>query len=427
MLALLLAGLSNKGFRSALILLFHAAFTKIPMLILLGFGSMFVGAAAFLNHIIFDDFRPQIALAFWSLFAFLPTKMRLIEIEKDLSNLFDWVKALAGFTIVAQFITNYHTYNIWIELILMPITILASILILITENDKKARALNFIGVIIILLIAALFVLRSIKGIIDDPAPFFSLGTIELILAPVFYGLLAVPYFMIWAMVLRIDNLRLALRFSISNPQLRDRALMLAIAYSFLSRNQIEAFKREIQQARPETLDALRVAMRDAIEVVERTKQNFEVPFDQGWSPDIARSYLNSMGITTTMYQRDRSTESGWYADGGAKFNEGSIESPYVFYSIEGDKHVAKAIRLEVSLFSIGRREAAQAAFKATFIEVWENSMGEELPDELADAVMNCRPYSGAFKGRNLILECKEEDGSCPISEYRFELKMLESQ
>lgn len=419
--AFLTVGLFKKEIRTFFRLVFHTAFTKAPTLALFGSAASYLLLLATLTAYFSDTARPHVSLIFWAVSAFLPTIIRLTEIEKDVSKIWTWVGSFIGFTAVAELITTAYTFSLFVELIIIPVLFSVSILYVFTESRDGARAANgcaSAGLIMILLTLAA---RSVWGMIYDTEVFWSWDTGIEFFTPAAFGLLSVPYLLFWVAVLRIDNLRQAIRFAVEDRELRDRALKIALSYSFLNRKQMLAFKREIAQAKPKTFEDLRAAMRSAVEIEQRVKEQPETPAGKGWNPDKAAEFLRGLGIVTGPYCRAQWNREIWEAYASEKVRKNDFDSPTICYSIVGEKFCAKSLVLKCTTLSADRRDDARFSFQKAFLMLWKEAMGDALPDGLDNAVLEFKDFTSDFDEKQVEFRIQEEDGKFPISEYRLEI------
>lgn len=419
--AFLTIGLLKKEIRTSFRLVFHTAFTKAPTLALFGSAAIYLLLLATLTAYFSDTARPQVSLFFWAVSAFLPTIIRLTEIEEDVSKIWTWVGSFIGFTAIGELITTAYTFSLFIELLIVPVILIVSIIYVFTENKDDARAANgcaFAGLVMLLITLAV---RSIWGMIYETELFWSWDTGIEFLTPAAFGFLSVPYLLFWAAVLRVDNLRQAIRFAVEDRELRDRALKIALSYSFLNRKQMLAFKREITQARPKTFEGLRAAMRSAVETEERVKQQPETASGEGWNPDKAAEFLSSLGIVTGSYCRAQWNREIWHADALEKVRKNDFDSPTIWYAIEGEKFCAKSLVLKCTTMSADRRSDARISFQNAFLLVWKAAMGDSLPDGLDNAVLGFTDFTSDFDEKQVEILIHEEDGKFPISEYRLNI------
>lgn len=140
---------------------------------------------------------------FWFIIGAFPLFLKANDIEKKYKNFFrnNAFKFMALPT-VFSFLINFYTFNIIIELILIPVSILIICLIVVSKTDEKYKPAEKFFSFLITIIFIYLILNVIYNLLINPKGFFNIDTGITYILPTILTITLLPY--IYALALYIE-------------------------------------------------------------------------------------------------------------------------------------------------------------------------------------------------------------------------------
>lgn len=156
------------------------------------FISFFLLAADILKWAAFWDSSMLKDTIFWVVFVELPLFAKAIEKAKDNRFFPNLVTDNLKFIVLVEFFIGFWTFDLWIELVAIPITVFVSFLCALASREKKHKpAKTFFDTLLIIWGIIIFI-HAVSSTAQDPKAFFNLDTLKSLLLPVFLLILNLP-------------------------------------------------------------------------------------------------------------------------------------------------------------------------------------------------------------------------------------------
>lgn len=181
---------------------------------------------------------------FWFLFSGLVIFFRLHKAKKVLyfSNLLkDNIKAI----IIFEFIVNFYTFNLFVELLIFPIITFASLFEIFAKKDKnQEKVILFFGKLLSL-IGICLVLLSLYKTVSDFENFFSILSLKTFLLPIILTVFSLPYFYGLALYMRYENFIIVAKHTHrnENPTATKKLIIATLIYANININTLERIWR----------------------------------------------------------------------------------------------------------------------------------------------------------------------------------------
>lgn len=129
---------------------------------------------------------------FWVMFVELPLFVKTIEEAKDARFFRKLIKDNIAISVAIEFLIGFWTFDLWLEIVLIPLLVFISALYAVAEREKKHRpAKSFLQCILVLLGVISFI-YAIYNLIRFPKDFFSIDTLKAFVLPLILLLLNLP-------------------------------------------------------------------------------------------------------------------------------------------------------------------------------------------------------------------------------------------
>ena len=129
---------------------------------------------------------------FWVVFVELPLFAKTIEKAKDTRFFSNLVADNLKFIVLFEFFVGFWTFDLWIELVAIPLTVFASFLCALASREKKHKpAKTFFNTLLAIWGIIIFI-HAVSSTVQDPKAFFNLDTLKSLLLPVFLLVLNLP-------------------------------------------------------------------------------------------------------------------------------------------------------------------------------------------------------------------------------------------
>lgn len=125
-------------------------------------------------------------------------------------------------TLFLEFLSNFYTFNFWIEFFIFPFILIITLLKSASELDNKNTIFtNFLSNLITIIGLIYFVFALYKTF-QDYQNFFSIHNLNSLILPVILSFLSIPLFYFLALYNTYEQLFLRLRIMNSDPQIQNR-------------------------------------------------------------------------------------------------------------------------------------------------------------------------------------------------------------
>ncbi len=182
----------NKGVRKSIKDVIITLFCKKFVVFYLIFLAYFTTIIYFLFKMKFWNISLLKDTLFWVLFVQFPIFAKTIEKAKDGRFFSKLIMKNFAFIGLIKFILNFWTFNLLVELTIVPASVFLGVLYAFSLNDKKYKSVKKVleGLFTIYLI--LVFMNAIFSTINDPTRLLSINNLKSILLPIFLLFLNLP-------------------------------------------------------------------------------------------------------------------------------------------------------------------------------------------------------------------------------------------
>lgn len=297
------------------------------------------------------------------------------------------LKDIFSFTAILQFIISVYTFSFFVELFLVPIGVLIVGMIAVGQRDPENRpVIQFLNNLLALL--GLFLIGyTIYRIIKDFHSFANTGTLSDFLIPAALSLLYLPLLYLISLYVNQDDTFKGLNRTFKNRKLLRFAKWQTLLNFGFSKKDLRRWRSIVNLREYRT----RAGIQNSIALIKELKKIEKnppvVPFEAGWSPYKAKDFLARNGIMTRYYH-PYFDDNGWSASSSYVNIDESTYLDNVAYYVEGDKKIAKELKLVLNVNSANDSGLSIATFFNHASSLYEAAMNKPLPAEMESAIIN---------------------------------------
>ena len=129
---------------------------------------------------------------FWVLCVELPLFVKTIEKAKDNHFFVKLIKDNITVSIIIEFVFNFWTFNLFTEILIVPISIFIGLLYALAAREKKYFQVKRFFDWLFVIFGVIIIINSCKHLYENPSELFNLSTLQEFLLPAFLLLLNLP-------------------------------------------------------------------------------------------------------------------------------------------------------------------------------------------------------------------------------------------
>lgn len=171
----------------------------IPILFCKKFVVFYFVFLSFLCFVIYSLYKinvwsPKLVkdTIFWVMFVELPVFAKAIEEAKDAHFFRKLIKDNITISVVIEFLIGFWTFDLWVEILLVPFLVFISALYAVAEREKKHKPAKCFLHGILTLLGMLSFVYAIYNLVRSPQDFFSIDTLKVFVLPLALLVLNLP-------------------------------------------------------------------------------------------------------------------------------------------------------------------------------------------------------------------------------------------
>jgi hypothetical protein len=270
-------------------------------------------------------------------------------------------------------------------------------MLVISQNNKEQKPVAIFLNWILIILGIVTIMYTVVKLISNFKDFAKDETIyDLALSPLM-SLLFLPFVMILNLYVKYENSFVRLKILIKDPILCSYAKQKALLSFNVKTEQLTRWNNLLSVIKIKTKEDVKSSISEIKETVKREKKQLSVPFEEGWSPYIAKDFLKKEGILTGYYHR--CYEEEWFACSNYYECGNELISNNISYYLEGTKTSVKLLKLVLNVNSPQTVDSCLPKFISLAKELFKKSLDEEIPGNMELAIINCENKSDKIKGK----------------------------
>lgn len=353
---------------------------------------------------IWDDSQLKNTLFWFFIFCF-SSLFRLKEIKEKSSFFYKKIiKDSLKLVAILQFIINFHSYNLILELLIIPLITLLTILSYLANNDKKTQNLKKVIDCILSILFFIFLINFIFSTIQDYSSFFNTKSFQDFFTPILLTLLYFPF--LWSFVLwtTYEENFIRLPRLIKNKKIINLAKIYLIFFFTYNKDHIEEWLSHIKiheiSNHQELLNSISlIKRRNKLE-----KNPSIIPIENGWSPYQAKDFLSSYDLQPIHYKNIG--DNIWFCSKIIGIND-QLDSPTISYFIQGNENCVTQLKLKLFLYQIENIDFSLKLYLNILDELLRKSLDIALSEDNRELIIDRKSFQTEIKNKKLVFHYEE--------------------
>jgi len=181
---------------------------------------------------------------FWVVFVELPLFAKTIEKAKDNRFFSRLIADNLKLIVLFEFFVGFWTFDLWIELIVIPATILVSLLCALSSREKKHKPAKIFFDVLLTVWGIIIILHAISSTVQNPGALFNWDTLKSLVLPVLLLVLNLP--VVYGLALYSGYEQLFIRIKNGAKDKWKMKLQL-LGFAGISLSRVSAIRRNLQK------------------------------------------------------------------------------------------------------------------------------------------------------------------------------------
>ncbi|WP_143706041.1 hypothetical protein [Emticicia sp. TH156] len=328
----------------------------------------------------------------WIIFVALPLMYEAVKTNKFKKFVEQIVKPLVTFSVIFEYITGLYTFDLWIELLIIPLSIFIGGMLAISalKPEKKQvqsfinRTVSFMGLMALVVIIIHFY-YNYKDYLNKLTflQFFVPWLLSIMFLPLLYGI---------SMFTQYESTLNSLKWHLKDQSVFKYTRLKIMLKFNADLDGVERWKNMIfgknLQSRQEIDQA--IILIKTLQKAERNPPKIDKSI--GWSPYRVKDLLNSKGIQMSDYNNNYEDEF-YSISNYLNLTDDFFFPDTIIYSVLSKQLVATELHLGLKIFNGTINNDSSKLKLLEFSEIiYESAFGESLPKRVQDAIINAHNY-----------------------------------
>lgn len=296
------------------------------------------------------DFSQLKNTFFWYITFAIGTLFNINTIKNNSQNFFiETIRSSINLSIFLQFIINFHTFNLFMELIIIiPIITILIIFSKVAQYNPEHLKVKKLCDSILITIFFIFFAHFLIQIFRDPSKFANYQTLQDFLTPIFLTILYLPFLWFFLLYIKYEEIFVRLHFFIDNKKLISLTKFLVIINFRTQKDLIDEWFHHIKIHKilnyQELINSFHLIKQRNI----KRKDLIEIPLKKGWNVYKAENYLTDFDLKIK-YTDVR--DDIWFGSKFIKLDDEFNPSTLTYY-IQGNKDVVDQLKIKLFLYEL---------------------------------------------------------------------------
>jgi len=307
-----------------------------------------------------------------------------------------------GLMVFLEFVLNFYDFGLVFEFIAIPILATIGAMIGYLEAKKEHKEVKNIMWSILFIYLAIATTLTIKNITADYHSLVNCTAILELLQPPLMTILFLPF--VYFLVVYFAYERAYVQIGrIFGPDLLRVAKKTALREFGLDRLTMMRWISVVMTTDVKNVEELVKSVKTIKRAKEAEKAPEEVPYNEGWSPYVAKKYLLRQGILPGCY--NPTYEGSWFA-----FSQPlSLDGEYTFlgnrvsYSLKGTERFARKLKLTLDIDERATSAHAHEIFAVYCGILTHQALSAELPNNFLRSIIKGKNLKVKIEGSQVSL------------------------
>lgn len=336
---------------------------------------------------------------FWVVAVGFMSLLKLESIKKDKSffkhSLIDNLKVLA----IIQFIISFYAFPLWVELLLVPVLALVGGMSAIAEADEKHNKVKQLLDGLLMLFGIMVIAYTAYMLITNFSEFGQESTVYDFIVPPLLTFFYLPFVFMMVVYTTYEQAFIRLRFTIKETKHRTIAKIYAILFFNFRLTLLERWLNHISREKISSHRELINSFKHIRKVMKLEKSASKVPFEDGWSPYIAKDFLSNEGFATGYYNKLFDNE--WYASSRMVDLGSEITPDNIAYYVEGIEGIAKTLKIKLNINDSSRSHSSRQRLLELAETLIQKSLNMNITESTKNALLAGESYCEHYGGKSV--------------------------
>lgn len=329
----------------------------------------------------------------WFLSVACPLMFKSAQVKSYEHFVKEIVKPLVAVSIIFEFIVGLYTFDLWIEILMVPVFVLIAGMLAVAGNkaeySKVTKLLNST-----LSIIGIVVLIAVVGHLGKQyKDYLNRGVLMQFLMPLSLSVSFIPLLYGLAMYTHYENALILLRRHFKDKGIYYYAVWKAMLRFNGDLSGVDRWKQLILVKNLQTSSQVDEAINLIKDLQKAEKEPHTVNEDLGWSPYQVKDVFVSKGIEMPEYKNTFETEFLSISFPIKVSGDGPLADT-ITYMVLGTQLVATQLQLGLKIFHGAQNHSASLLQLSNFAEqVHFEVFGEQIANSIKTAILHERDYS----------------------------------
>lgn len=387
----------RESFR-AVVAVFLSRFILVPVILMVSYIALLLigmeSIGLWENHQVKN-------VVFWFFTAAMYSFFKVTKAAEDKHYFSHAVRDNLKIIVVLQFVISLYTFSLWVELIFVPvISILVAVMTYAQSNEKYKPAEKLVSKLVEGI--GLFIIAyTVYMIFADFGELAQTKSIYDLLVPTTLSIMLLPFLYLLATYTSYQGVFVRLKFWIKEPSLLRYTKWATIKRFHFRFAKLVRWFDSVPRINIKSKADVDKSIDNVFRQLKEESNPSTVDKRLGWSPHIAKDYLAGVGIVTGFYKNIY--DDIWHVSSKYLEMGNSIMPNNIAYYVEGNREVAKSLKLKLNVNEPSESSDAKEQFLNIANLLCCQAIDSELPDSLRDAISQEKNSEIATENRKLSI------------------------
>lgn len=331
----------------------------------------------------------------WCIVAIFSTLLELSKIKEGEKYFRKALTKNIKYTIIVEFILNVYTFNLAIELFLVPLIIIMGFAQATADTKIKTPAVEKIANNFFVVFGLATIANTIYHIVAHFSDFASTKTLnDFILSP-FLAIWILPFLFIVSLFSTYEEHFISIGFRIEDKSLLKYAKMQAIRKFNVDMKGLDRWRKSIYGSRIKTKEDVVKSIAEIKLAQQIEKAPPKIDLNDGWSPYSAKDFLKSISYLTDYYSKNPAINE-WSSKSQVIKLDDELFSNQLYYRIKGSATIATKLELTLNVANSKNQLDTVNVFTKHSNILTLAALNCMLPEKIKDAIVKRKSTSDEF-------------------------------
>ena len=339
-------GLFVKTIRSGFWSIVKATLQTILLILFGTLGAYVTGLCWLLFYVDLWTTNQLLPTFMWVILSGIALTGRAISAQEDYKFIKTTILDSFKIVVVIEFLVAAYSFDLLTELIIVPFTIFVGLMIGFSAIKKEYEFIKTLFEWVAFGVVVLLLWKSVGSIWSQPEAFFTTRTGRNFILPPLLTIGLIPFAYFWYCYSNIETARIRINLKTFQSDKLKRYARRHFFTTFMAKPWLlRRATRQFHDMPASTYKDVDQIISDILIFEKHSRNPPTVDENLGWSPHLARKFLEAEGLRTGDYYM-RHGPSEWWARSDCVDLDDQIPPNRIAYYVEGNRDLANTLRLK---------------------------------------------------------------------------------